>query len=425
MIEGSAIGGESANYSCVPVNAFLQTAKTLETIRSGSAAGVETGRISLNWDKALAFKNRCVENTGVLESAEAFKEAGISLLGGFAQFVDPWTVGVGGRQTTGRNIIIATGSANFIPDIPGLKAAGYITFREALNLPRPPASLLVIGGGTTGCAMAEIFNAAGSRVCLAEKADHLLVREDPEVGQVVEEIFKGKNINVLSSGEITSVRLRDDGQKEAIVKLPEETKTIIVEEILVAAGRLPRLDLNLAGAGIQFDADGIKVNRFLETTANHIYAIGDVIGHDMLAHLSSHHSQLAVHNMNQSRAKDKITLNYAAVSRYLAISPEVAATGLTERELRQQGLPYRKAIVPIHGLIRSQLSGQQAGFVKLICAEDGKLLGGSIVAPEAAEMIVQLSLAVNAGLREADLKNNLKPFTAWSEAFNLACKQLK
>ena len=425
LVEGGALGGESANYGCVPVNAMLQTVSNLEAAGEGFATGVDVGRVSLNWEKAKAFKDQCIRSTGVRESTAAFTKAGVSLLSGFAQFIDPWTINVGGRQTTGKNIIIATGSADYIPPLDGLEQVGYITYRQALELPKPPASLLIIGGGTTGCALAEIFNAAGSRTCLVETAETLLPREDAEVGQVVEEIFKTKGINVLTGSQISTIKLGDGEQKEIALQTKGEAKNIIVEEILVAAGRLPRLDLNLPAAGVQFDAAGIKVNRYLETTANHIYAIGDVIGHDMLTHLAAHHSRLAVHNLNQKKAKDKLSLDYAAVSRYLTLTPEMAATGLTEKELREQGMSYRKALVPIHGLIRSQLSNRQAGFVKLLCATDGRLIGGSIIAPNAGEMISQLSLAINAKLSADELRNNLKPFTSWSEAFNLACGKLK
>ena len=425
LVEGSTLGGESANHSCVPVNALLQAVSDLETARNGFAAGVDAGRVSLNWEKTLAFKDDCVKSTGVSDSANAFSAAGVELLTGFAQFVDPWTINVGSRQLTGRKIIIATGSTTHVPPIEGLEKCGFITFKEALKRPRPPASLFIIGGGMTGCALAEIFNAAGSRVCLAEAAGHLLPREDQEVGQVVEEIFKTKGVNVLTTAQIGSVKLRDDGQKEIALTAKGEVKNIIVEEILVAAGRIPRLDLNLQAAGVQFDNDGIKVNRFLETTASHIYAVGDVIGHDMLTHLAAQHSRLAVHNLGQTKTKDKLGFDYAAVSRYLALTPEVAATGLTEAELHQQSLPFMKAMVPVHGLIRSRLSNRRAGFVKLLCAPDGRLVGGSVIAPSAGEMIGQLSLAINAGLGVNEFKNNLKPFTSWSEAFNLACQKIR
>ena len=214
-------------------------------------------------------------------------------------------------------------------------------------------------------------------------------------------------------------------QKEITIRTGGEIKNIIVDKILIAAGRIPQVDLNLSAAEVKFDNLGIKTNRYLETTMNHIYAIGDVVGHDMLTHLAAYHSRLAIHNMNQTKAKDKISLDYAAIPRYLPFSPAVAATGLTEEELIQRQVPYKKAMVAIHGLDRSYLSNQQAGFVKILCTQDNKLVGGSIIAPEAAEMITQLGLAINSKLSTSDLKNNIKAFTTWSEAFDLVCQQLR
>ncbi len=425
LIEGSVLGGESPNYSCIPINACLQAVKNFETARDAFGTGVETGRVSLNWEKTMDFKNRCIKNTGVLESATTFEKHGISLFNGFAKFIDPWTIIVNRRQITAANIIIATGSTNLIPPIEGLDAKDFINYREALELPKAPDSLFIIGGGTTGCSMAEIFNASNCRTYLAESADNLLPREDIEVGQVVAEILKSKGIHVLTGSKIIKIAREDGNQKKVTVREKEDTKEIIVEKILVASGRLPQVDLNLAAALVQFDTEGIKVSRYLETTMSHIYAVGDVIGHDMLTHLSAYQSRLALHNMKQSKTKNKISLDCSAITRYLALTPEVAATGLTEAELKQQQLPYLKSIAPIHGLERSYLSNQQSGFVKLLCTPNKKIIGGSIIAPNAAEMIAQVSLAISTGLSTSDLKNNIKAFTTWSEIFNTVCQGMK
>lgn len=425
LIEKASWGGESPNYSCIPVNAYLNIVKKIDSIKESFEMGVETGRINLNWQKAFAYKNKCVENTGVLESTEALAQAGINLFEGVAKFVDPWTIDIGHQQIKAPNIIIATGTTDFIPKITGLKKSNFITFKDAFDLPSPPSSLFIIGGGSTGCSMAEIFNAFDSRVYIAEAGNNLLQREDVEVGQVEAEILKNKGVHVMLNSQILKINNISDLQNEVVIKEDGQLKNIIVEKILVAAGKLPQVDLNLAAAKVQFDGFGIKVNHYLETSMNHIYAVGDVTGHDMLTHLANYHSRLVIHNLSQSKNKNKISLNYSSIPRYLALSPEIAATGLTEIELKQKQVAYKKAIVPLHGLERSSLSNQQSGFVKLICTPNRKLLGGSIIAPCAGEMIAQLTLAVNSGLSVDDFKNNIKAFTTWSEAFNLVCQKIK
>ena len=425
LIEGSVFGGESPNYSCIPINACLQAVKNFETAKNSFEIGIDTGRVNLDWERAMSFKNRCIKDTGVLESETVFEKCGVNLLNGYAKFIDPWTLSVNRRQITAAKIIIATGSTNLIPSIEGLTEKDFITYKEALQLPKPPNSLFIIGGGTTACSMAEIFNAFNCRTYLAESANNLLPREDPEVGQVLAEIFKNKGIHVLTNSKIIRVTPETGDQKKITVQENGDTKDIIVEKILIASGRLPQTDLNLTAAQVQFDAEGIKVNRYLETTRGHIYAVGDVIGHDMLTHLAAYHSRLALHNMNQSKAKNKTSLDCSAITRYLATSPEVAATGLTEAELKQQHLPYLKSMAPIHDLERSSLSNHQAGFVKLLCTPNKKIIGASIIAPRAAEMIAQVSLAISTGLSTSDLRNNIKAFTTWSEAFNVVCQKIK
>ena len=426
LVEGGELGGESPNYSSIPVHACLRAVHSLAAVRAASQSGIEVGRIHANWERILAFKNKCVKKTGVLESAATFEKAGIRLFRGFGRFVDPWTIYVNQGHVTSRRIIIASGAKHRPAAISGLEEVDHLRFHEALSLPELPSSLFIVGGGPTGCSLAEIFNAFGCRVYLAEAGPLLLQREDAEVGQVEAEILKNKGVHVFVGSEIKKVASRPNRQKEIVVSEANQTRQIIVDQLVLATGKIANLDLNLPAAGVTFEDEGIKINRRLETTAKHIYAIGDVVGHDMLTHLAAYHSQLAVHNLFQDKDKDKLSLDYSAVSRYLPLVPEIAATGMTESELLNQQRAYKRAVAPLHSLNRSHLSQESAGFVKLLSAADGsRLLGGSIIAPEAGEMIGQLSLAIKARLSVDTFRNNLKAFATWSEAFNLACQKLK
>ena len=426
LVEGGDLGGESPNYSSIPVHACLRAVHNLAAVRAAPQTGIEVGRVRADWERVLAFKDRCVKQTGVLESAAVFEKAGIRLFRGFGRFVDPWTVYVNQGHVTGRRIIIASGAKHRPTAIQGLEEAGYLNFHEALNLPTLPGSLFIVGGGPTGCSLAEIFNAFGCRVYLAEAGSILLQREDAEVGQVEAEILKNKGVHVFVNSEIKEVAAKPNRQKEVTVSEAGRPRQLVVDQLVLATGKIANLDLNLPVAGVTFEEEGVKVNRHLETTAKHIYAVGDVIGHDMLTHLAAYHSQLVVHNLFQTKAKNKLCLDYTAVSRYLPLVPEIAATGMTEAELLNQQIPYKRAVAPLRGLNRSHLSQATAGFVKLLSAADGsRLLGGSIIAPEAGEMIGQLSLAIKARLSVNTFRGNLKPFASWSEAFNLACQKLR
>ncbi len=426
LVEGDILGGEAPNYSSIPISACLKAVHNLSIARTAGQSGIEIGRIQPNWERVMAFKDRCVKKTGVLESAKAFEKAGVRLLRGFAQFVDPWTIHVDRELVTGRQIIIASGAKSHIPEISGLDKINYLTFKEALNLSELPSSVFIIGGGATGCSLAEIFHGLGSRVYLAEAAPSLLQREDNEVGQVEAEILKNKGLNVFVNTDVKKITAKPNDQKEIVVLETSQKKKIIVDQIIVATGKTPNIDLNLPAANVQFDAAGIKINRHLETNCAHIYAIGDVLGHDMLTHLAAYHSRIAVHNLLHEKAKDKMTLNYSAITRYIALTPGVAAVGLTETELRARQVPYKKALVPLHNLDQGSLNQESAGFVKLISSADKKyLIGGSVIAPEAAEMIAQLALAINARISVETFRDTIRAFATWSEAFALACQKLK
>ena len=426
LVEGSALGGESPNHSSIPLHACLQAVHSLTACHNAGENGIEIGRIHPSWEKVMAFKERCIKKTGVLESAGVFEKAGIQLFKGFAQFTDPWTIRIDRSYVTSRQIIIATGADNHLPSIGGLDEINYLTYKEALELSELPSSVFIIGGGATGCSLAEIFHGLGSRVYLAEAADNLLPREDAEVGQVEAEILKNKGVHVFTNTEIKEITPKPNDQKEIIVLEADQKKSIVVDQLVIAAGRQPRTGLNLPAANVNFDNSGIKVNRHLQTSAKHIYAVGDVLGHDMLTYLAAYHARLAVHNLLHTKAKEKITLDYTAVTRYIPLSPSVAATGLTEAELLSKQVAFKKAIAPLHGLDRSYISRQSAGFVKLICSADKKyILGGSIIAPAAGEMIAQLALAVSARMSVEAFRDAPKAFATWPEAFNLACQKLK
>ena len=174
LIEGGGLGGESPSQSSIPMHACLQAVRDLAGCRNAGGSGIEVGRIHSGWEGVMAFKRRCVEKTGVLKSAAAFEKAGIQIFKGFAQFSDPWTVRVDRAYVTGRQIIVASGADDRLPAIEGLDKLEYLNYRQALELPELPSSVFIVGGGATGCSLAEIFNGLGSRVYLAEAAANLL-----------------------------------------------------------------------------------------------------------------------------------------------------------------------------------------------------------------------------------------------------------
>jgi mercuric reductase len=200
-----------------------------------------------------------------------------------------------------------------------------------------------------------------------------------------------------------------------------EAKSVRVDEVLLATGKAPRVDLGLENAGVQYTAKGIEVNEYMQTTAKHIFAAGDVVGGDMYTHMAIYQSRIAIHNMLN---RQKIPTNYKAVPRVIFVEPEIAAVGLTEEDAIKYAVKYRTALTPISLIGRASLTDDKEGFVKIVTDMDGKLLGGSIAAPHAGEMIHELGLAVQMGLTTADVANTIHAFPTWSEAIRIACSKI-
>ena len=380
------LGGNSPTKTCIPYNTLLQFVKTLETVQRSAYYGINIGRLNVSWQKVLDFKESCIQQTGVYQSSAAFTKSGVEVVTGLAQFVDPWTINVGERKLTSRRFIIASGSSPFIPRIEGLKGLDFATYQTALDFKTLPKSVFIIGGGETGCALAEFFNACNTQVYLAERSDQLLNREDLEVGQVEAEILKNKGVSLYLEASITSLSENKQKQKVVHFKYRDEEKKIAAEQIILATGLQPNTDLNLPSAGVEFDQEGIKVNRYLESSMAHILAIGDVLGPPQRTPAVNHQARSIIHNLEQKRRRDKLQFDGSLFTRYLALSPAIAACGLTEKELLQQKVSYHRGLVPIHKVTCSYLTQQKAGFVKLLSTPHGHLLGASMIIPHAPKL---------------------------------------
>ena len=424
IVEASNIlGGECPNFSCVPTKALLQTTKVFKQVRRSSIYGVVNQNVRLDYSRAQQYKNQAVNNTGSYNAAQTLTEIGVTVLRGQAEFVNPWVLGVSGRHWRAKDILIATGAKDHIPAIEGLNQVDYLTFKTATSLTKPPGSIFIIGGGASGCEFAEFFKTIGSRVQLAEINQQLLDTEDIEIGQVVNKLLGNQGVIVHLTTQVIKVDQKKDGKKIVWFEKDGKKQRTIVDQILIATGKRPSItDLKLENATVKHDPQlGIKVNRYLQTNTGHIWAAGDVIGPWRFTHMALYQANLVIKNIYRRR---KAALNYRAVPRCIFLNPEVAAVGVNEKELRQQSSKYGQSIVAINQVSRSNTSGHKTGFVKILTNHNGVLVGGSIVAPSAGEMIHQLALAINARLSVVDITRTIHAFPTWSEAIWLACRQI-
>jgi dihydrolipoamide dehydrogenase len=421
LVESSFLGGDSPHFGCMPTKALLKAAKTLDTVQNAPQFGIKASSVSYNFRSVQAFKDKAVNATGVNNESSIFKHQGIHIIKGQAHFIDPWTISLGLKHIKARKFLIATGSSPIIPNIPGLPESGFITYKQASHLLKPPKSLFIIGGGPVAYEYAQIYATFGTKVYIAEIRGHLLPFEDPEVGDSAEAILAKKGVHVRTSAKVIHCS-GTNNRKVITFEHNGQQHRVATEELMVAAGKYANCDLGLQNTGVKLTDFGIKVDRFMRTSAKHIFAAGDVIGVDFSTHTAIQEGRIAIHNMYQRK---KVAMDYHAIPRCYFGDPEIAIVGKTEHQLRISGDLYQTAIAPISILGKAITSNYSYGFVKIIANHNGVILGASIVAPHASEMLSELTFAIQNHHHACAVANTIHPFPTWSEAIRIAASKIK
>lgn len=419
VFEKGDIGGECPNWACIPTKALLQSAKIYNAIQNAHIFGINIKNASVDYSHIHRRKNLVVSRTGATHGENVFRNNGIHVIRHKANFVSNHEIEAGNRVYSSDKFLIASGSTVVIPNIQGLKEAGYITFKQAVDL-LPPKSLFILGGGAVGCEFAQIFSTFGTKIIIAARST-LLSQEDQETIDLVEALFKNQGIRVLNGATVTKVEKREK-QKIVYYTLGGREESVIVEEILLATGKSPVLDFNLDKAGIHAIPSGIEVNSYLQTSAHNIYAAGDVVGPYLFTHSGYYQGSTAAHNAFSNK---KIRADYKAVPRCVFIDPEVASVGLSEKEAKQKGIPIKKGLAAVSILGRANTEERFDGFVKVITDKKGVIIGASIVAPRAGEMIHELTLAVHLRTKAEVLANMIHAYPTYSEGIKIACSNLE
>ncbi len=417
------LGGECPNWACVPTKALLHASHIYHIAKNGAQYGLTADHIGYDYKKVKQWKDLVVQRTGTSEGDAIFADNGIDVFHGSVRFIGSNEITSEGRRYTARKFLIASGTNNFIPPVMGLEDAGYITFKEAIDLKEPPKSLLIIGGGAIGVEFAQLFSTFGTKIHLIELAPRLLGREEPEAADLAKAIFESRGLDITTHGSIHSIK-KVGGKKQISFSDGQEAHIIDVDEILVASGKTPNVDLGLENAQVAYTRRGITVNKYMQTTADHIYAAGDVAGPYQFTHTASYQSRLAANNMF-SRKSNWQAADYSSIPRCIFIEPEVASVGITEAEVREYKITPKIGLVAISLIGRSNTTNSSTGFVKVVANQKGVILGATIVAPRAGEMIHELALAVKMGLTAADVASVIHAFPTWSEAVRIACAKIK
>lgn len=423
LIEKGKMGGECLNTGCVPSKALLHAARVAQTLRTAGEVGLKS--VPVTREDASGVMRHVRETIKTVEGADAtlklLTDNGVAIRHGAARFTDPHTLELDGRHLMAANFILATGSSPKTPNIPGLEDAGYLTNQTVFDLETIPESLLVIGGGPNGVEMAQAFGRLGSRVTLIQNRERLLPRDDIEMTSALAALLRGEGIDIRFRASVQSVRL-DNGRKVASIQQHDYQEEIVCDEILVTIGRVPNTSgLNLEAAGVEHDAKSVKTNSHLQTTAPHIYACGDLLGHDQFSHMAEHEAKLVVRNVifpGQSKADFDLS-PWATFT-----DPEVVHLGLTEEDAKAQGLAYEVYTQPFAQNDRAITDNQTQGFVKVLTSGlGGKLLGVHILGPQGSELMHEWILAMQHGHSIRDIADLIHIYPTLSMACQHAAQR--
>ncbi|MFQ5436220.1 MAG: dihydrolipoyl dehydrogenase family protein [Anaerolineae bacterium] len=398
LVEKHRVGGDCTWTGCVPSKALLHAASVAQTVRQAALVGISTGAIQVDMAQVRDYVKSCITAVYRQESPETLRRDGVDVALGGAQFLDGHTIQAGGRTLTAPRVIIATGAHPLTPPIPGLEAVDFHTHATIFENGRLPQHLLVLGAGPVGVEIGQAYGRLGARVTLVDEV--ILPGVDREAAAILSGQLTADGVN-FTAGLATAVT--QQGQQ---ISVQVNDQTITGDLLLVATGRRPNVaGLGLEQAGVDFSESGITTDRFLRTSQKHIYAVGDCTGGFQFSHYAGWQAFTAVRNALLP-GQDKGVLPTVPWAVFTA--PEIGQAGLSETAARLQfGESVQTSLMPLTQVDRAITANQTGGFIKLIHRPNGKLLGATIVAANAGELIAEFVLALHQGLKLRDVAETL------------------
>lgn len=421
VVEKSTFGGESPNWGDVPTGFMSYTINTYQIAKNAAKFGLRTNSVGYNYPSLLSWKDVVTKRTGAGGNRRYYEKQGISVFAGNAHFLSPNEIAVNRRHLSARKFLIATGSDWQISKIPGLENTTYHTPKTIFNLKRLPKTIFVIGSSTTALEIAHIFSVLGTKVYIAEESSRILPNFDEEVSSLLtNDAKKNRNISVLTYTKVISIQ-KSSIQKRITFLQGQVEKSVRVDEILIADQQIPATDLGLENAGVKYTRKGVSVDSSLRTSARHIFAAGSVVDTTIQTHEVLSQSRIAAHNLLHN---NRIKLDNSPRLQVAFTQPEIAQVGMNENDCRKKGIKVKMAIVPLTATVRSNITDQRTGFVKLIINQRRVIIGTTIVGPHASDIIAELSLAIRHKITSDELASTPHCFTSWSEAVRIAAGKL-
>ena len=412
IAEKHRIGGDCTWTGCVPSKTLLKVAKVAHGMRTAHRFGLAPSEPEVDLKSVMEHVRSAVEAVYLHESPEILRIEGIDVFTGQARFLDARTLAVadvdGEVRLKARRFIIATGAKPVVPGIPGLGSIDYLTYETVWGLEKLPESLLVVGAGPIGCELAQAFCRLGSGVTLLEAAPRILLNDEPEAAELLSQHLVEDGVDLRLNATVQRVWKGPEG-----IHLDLGGDQVVGEGLLLSVGRTPNVSgLDLDNAGVEYDSKGIHVGRRLRTTQRRIYAAGDCAGGYQFTHYAAWQGFMTVRNafmLSPTRAVlDRVP--WATFT-----DPEIAHVGLTEAQARERfGDGTMVCHWPMSNVDRAIAEGDTSGFIKLVHRRDGTVLGATIVAGRAGEMIHEWSLAIDQKLKVAQLAESIHVYPTYS-----------
>ncbi|WP_313912335.1 mercury(II) reductase [Sphingopyxis sp. SE2] len=421
LIGHGTIGGTCVNVGCVPSKTMIRAAEALHGAGSAARFPGLTGEAHINdWRSLIQAKDDLVASLRQKKYVDLLPEYnGIVYREGRASFNGAGLL-VDGEPIRADKIIVATGTSPAIPPIPGIEQIPYLTSTSALELTELPLSLLVIGGGYIGCELAQMFARAGTRVTLVTRS-RLLPEAEPEISEALTSYFRAEGIDVRTGLSYRSIARIERGVRLSI-DVEGESEDLHAQHVLVTTGRVPNTaGMGLAEAGIELTPDGaVTVDDRMRTSKTGVYAAGDVTGQDQFVYMAAYGARIAASNALNG---DSLAYDNSAMPWVVFTDPQLAGVGLTEAEARARGFAVKTSIAPLDQLPRALAARDTRGLIKLVAdQETDLLLGGQILAPEGADSIQTLVMALKHGMTAKELGDTIFPYLTTVEGLKLAAQ---
>ena len=404
LIEKRALGGVCLNEGCIPTKTLLYSAKIWHLTEDAKKYGIEASTDQFLMDKVNARKNKVVRKL-VAGIKGKMTNAGVTVVTGEGEILAPTTpqeysVKVGEETYTAPRLLLASGSETFVPSIPGLDTVEYWTSREALESKELPKSIAIIGGGVIGMEFAAFYNRVGVEVHVIEMLPEILGGMDSEMGALLRAEYTKLGAKFYLQHKVTSV-----APEGVTVEFEGNSFVIPTERILLSVGRRPVAE-KLSPLGLEMEGRGVKVDATMRTSLPGVYAAGDVTGYSLLAHTAVREAEVAVDNMLGKNAQ----MSYRAIPGIIYTQPEVAGVGMTEDQLKKEGISYRKHQLPMAFAGRFVAENEMAnGVCKILIGEDDTLLGAHMLGNPASELIVVIAVAIERGIKAHELASVVFP----------------